>query len=119
MINTKFTYLYRDASNYKRNKTVVVRGNLVLEELQPHLEDGERFIPGQVDLPYPQLEWSGDHYAFPTEDDHVWCEVIPDGFEETTDEPTLDSTAEELLIKFQAAKQVGWDVSEASEALGL
>lgn len=119
MINTKFTYLYRDAGNYKRFKSVVLRGELFLEAVQDYLEDHDKFIAEQVGLESPQTGWDEDNYEFPTEDDHVWCEVCPDGFEPTNDEPTVSCTADELVVKFQQAHEAGWDVSAAMESLGL
>ena len=38
-MNTKISYMYRDASNYKAHREIVVKGKLTLEQLQPCLYD--------------------------------------------------------------------------------
>lgn len=109
MRNTKVSYYYRDASNYKQFHKVVVAGELtddqqqqIWQSLSTDTDNG--FIPEQVGLDPLQTLFDDDF----TEDDHPWhtLEAV-----ESTDEPTtLDKTAQELLTDFvNAAGQ--WDDS--------
>lgn len=120
-MNTKITYTYTDASNYKREKVVVVRGafhrHLVEEMLREDVAFGGGFLPGQVGLPWPQLQWENDGFAFPTDDDHVWC--VLGSCEETERSPTVKVTAEQLLHAFQNAHSRGWDEMKAAQELEL
>jgi len=122
-MNTEISYLYRDASNYKRYKTVIVEGDMKFEDIKDFLErgacDGNGFIPGQVDLPWAQTGWEGDGYAFPTEDDHVYCEIDEDSFELTDKEPTIEVTATQLIANFKKAHEDGWDCIQAMHELGI
>jgi hypothetical protein len=111
-MNTKISYMYRDASNYKAHREIVVKGKLTLEQLQPCLYEGEFFIPEKVGLEELQHELT----SFPSEDDHVWhtiCSVEP------TTEEALDGVASTLRGRFLHAKKIGWNVLKASERLGI
>lgn len=53
-MNTVFSYLYRDADNYKARETVVLTGAPRpgdFDVIQSALDDGCFFIPSQVGLP--------------------------------------------------------------------
>lgn len=53
-MNTKISYLYRDADNYKRYNECIVAGTLSANQICTILDCcdmGEYFIPGQVGLP--------------------------------------------------------------------
>ena len=52
-MNTKLSYMYRDANNYKQWEEIVFAGVLKDEEKLKKIKfiDGEFFIPGKVDLP--------------------------------------------------------------------
>lgn len=52
-MNTKISYLYRDASNYKVPNECIVRGLLTDEQTKAILDclDMDNFIPSQVGLP--------------------------------------------------------------------
>jgi hypothetical protein len=69
-----FSYLYRDASNYKAFGLLLLRGTASAADVEmwrQHFESGEFFIAEQ--LGYPALY--AELWAFsngPTEDDHVW-----------------------------------------------
>jgi hypothetical protein len=67
--NTRFEYLYRDASNYRFCHTVVISGELQHAMIVPHLFDGLWFIPDRIGLPslVPPAT---------NEDDHLLHEVI-------------------------------------------
>ena len=73
---------------------------------------GGDFIPSQVGLTNLQERMIG----FPSEDDHVWHELAPDGMEPTDEEPTIDLTAQELLHAFRRAT---WDVVGTLKELGI
>lgn len=116
-MNTKFSYLYRDASNYKAYRDLVLEGELSLEDIKSVLEDGEHFIPDQVGMPELQAELGQYGAEFPSEDDHIWHEI--DSVEATDEEPDFELTAEQVKKLFADVKEVGWKVTEASERLGI
>ena len=52
-MNTKISYLYRDADNYKMHNKCVIAGTLTTEQtrtIKDCCEMGEYFIPRQVGL---------------------------------------------------------------------
>ena len=69
-----FSYLYRDASNYKAYGRLLLKGTASVadvESLQQRFESGEFFIAEQLGIP----ALYADLWAFssgPTADDHVW-----------------------------------------------
>lgn len=104
MANTKITYLYRDADNYKVLNTAIVSGELThkeIEEICAALEDKQYFIPHQVGLPETRFDDV-------TEADHPWFELEEQDFEETDEDPTVDITTEELYSAFMEAAG-SWD----------
>ena len=110
--NTRISYTYRDASNYKQSNSVVVKGELSQEQqdyilsqcLNDYCEDEGMgwFIPEQIGLPARRFDTL-------TEDDHCWFELWEGFAEKTSDMPTVDISADELVKKFQEAKETGWD----------
>ncbi len=107
MKNTRISYLYRDACNYKQHNEVVVPGTFTQEQIESiiaSLNEGEYFIPVQVGLPEERFERI-------TEDDHCWFELSRDGFEETNAEASVDMTPDEVVAKFLEAKG-NWDDSK-------
>ena len=67
-MNTKISYLYRDASNYKVGNTAVVAGE-ISEKDQKYifghcLDDDEWFIPHKVGLPEKTFVDLGYRVAF-------------------------------------------------------
>jgi len=114
--NTVIYYLYRDASNYKKQNTAFVAGTFTDEEKAEMLDccdNGMYFIPAQIGLPESRFDET-------TEDDHVWMELEESSFEEATDEvtPYCTTTAAAVLEGFRKAKG-HWDVAAAMERLGL
>lgn len=102
--NTKITYLYRDASNYKMTTEVILKGEITEEGKQTildNLEDGEYFIPRQVGLPENRFEEL-------TEDDHCYFELDENSFEITDLPATEDMTVKELVEKFRETEGC-WD----------
>ena len=113
-MNTKITYLYRDAGNYKAHHEVIVQGKITLALVQPCLEDGEHFIPSQVGLPDLQAQLGPAN-----EDDHAWHELGPESFEPTTEPITVAITARTLLSRFRRAHAHGWELAVAMRRNGI
>lgn len=111
-MNTKMTFLYRDASNYKQYNEFVVEGEITDEDIEKViacLQDGEYFVPECVGIEAERfVEW--------TEDDHPFCELSAEDFELTDESPTevLDGTewrtitVGELVSRFETAADDGW-----------
>jgi hypothetical protein len=109
--NTKLSYMYRDANNYKEYREIVLEGLLTPEEVQIFMEcldkgcgaDGG-FIPNQVGLEDLQERL---HDSKDWGDDHPWHEFIS---LEPTNEPadTDFGPIKELLKRFKA-KKGKWD----------
>lgn len=94
--NTKISYQYRDASNYKMQNECVINGVLTAKQqavILSCLSDGEYFIPSKVGLPEKRFEtW--------TEDDHIWFELAPDGFFVTDAPANVAITPAKLVTDF-------------------
>ena len=106
-MNTRFHYLYRDASNYKQWGEVVFTGWAPALEprLVAALDGQEFFIADQVRL--PELFFTGGPS---NSDDHCFHEF--DSFE-TTDAPAGDRyqrSIDELVQEFEHAGRSGWRV---------
>ena len=101
-LNTKISYMYRDACNYKQLQSVILSGELTKGQIQQIYDscDGEFFIPAQVGLPEIR-------FGEITEDDSCWFEI--GDITLTLDNPTENYTAKEVLDKFLDAKENGWD----------
>jgi hypothetical protein len=131
MRNTKFSYFYRDASNYKTNTVdIVAAGELTPPQIR-HIQwmclDGRNFIASQVGLPDPQTYWAERGYVFPTDDDHVYAEFCTEGdwnvgVKITDDPPTpgyeADGAALKIMEAFDAVRG-HWDETAAMERLGI
>lgn len=104
-MNTRISYLYRDADNYKMHHEEVLRGEITPQQLMTIvccLNEKEYFIPHQVGLPEIRFEQV-------TESDHPWFELCPEqDFSSTNAEPTIEMTVDELVERFLAAKDK-WD----------
>lgn len=85
-MNTKISYLYRDASNYKVPNECIVRGLLTDEQTKAILDclDMDNFIPSQVGLPERRFD------RFDPEEDTCWFELYESGFDPTDAEATVD-----------------------------
>ena len=97
MMNTRITYLYRDASNYKQSESIVVLGKITFADVEPYLDRGEYFTPGQVGLADLQHRFGKKL----TMGDYPWHELSKGDFESTNDTPTLSTTAEQLFERFR------------------
>ena len=104
-LNTRISYLYRDADNYKTHNECVVEGVMTPEQQKIMLEclhDGEYFIPHQVGLPERRFDDGV------TEADHCWFELDEFSFADTTEPPTIGICAGDLVKAF-CAKKDSWD----------
>jgi hypothetical protein len=73
-----FTYLYRDAGNYKAWGDLLLAGRLTEDEallMRQKFDSGENFIAEQLGIPtlYEAL-WESCKCDGPSESDHVWHE---------------------------------------------
>jgi hypothetical protein len=111
--NTRLTYQYRDASNFKETHAVVFAGRITddqLRRLAEHLDDVVHFIAEQVGLPNLRDRWES-HY----DDDHVWHELVLPGHVEYTDAPPTDPrTVSDFVDVFVATE---WDEAAAIDQL--
>ncbi len=104
-MNTRIEYMYRDGENYKLFHEVVVAGVVDIGQLQPHFFEGSFFMPSAVGL--------DDLQERPYRDcDHVWHEL--ECAEATDAQPTVSTTAEELLARFSAVGRAGWSAKIVS-----
>ena len=122
-MNTKISYLYRDADNYKKVNECVIAGTLTTEQIctiKDCCDMGEYFIPRQVGL----LERRFDDYD--SEIDHCWFELNEDSFSETTEPPTIALTgtheaiiSDEMFKAVQEEKQKRSNIPENKFAIGM
>lgn len=109
-MNTKITYLYRDADNYKQLNEVIVNGRLTEEQKRKIiscLDSKEYFIPHQVDFPESRFG------KIDLERDTCWFELDESSFKDTSEEQTLDMTPEDVVKQFEAAAG-NWDDTDMS-----
>ena len=108
-VNTKITYLYRDANNWKQHNCVVVKGGVTPEQVKSIvscLHDNEYFIPSCVGMPETR-------FSAITEDDHPWFELTENDFLLTLEKTTLDVSIDELVARFQKAHDTNaWAAAE-------
>jgi hypothetical protein len=107
-MNTRFEYLYRNASNYKQWGAVVFAGladEALERRLAATLESFEFFIADQVHL--PELFFQD---GLAPEEDKCWHEFS--GLELTTEEPTdaQQRTIEAFVTECETASRAGWRV---------
>lgn len=104
-MNTKISYLYRDASNYKIQNECIVRGLLTDAQIKAILDcrDGDNFIPSQVGLPEKRF------VRFDPEKDTCWFELYESSFEPTDAEATVDLSVDELVSHFLSKKN-HWEI---------
>ena len=100
-MNTKISYLYRDADNYKQHNECVIAGTLTAEQtrtIKDCCDMGEYFIPRQVGLPERRFD------RYDPAVDHCWFELDEDSFSETIEPPTVALTATELVNRFEECR---------------
>lgn len=109
-MNTKFSYLYRDAWNYKKFHSLILPGVVSLEKIEPFLRDHTFFIPSEVGLPDFQEEVFKSY-------DHIWHEI--EAIELTAAQPTITTEASSLLDNFRIAHKKNWNEGEVFVRKGL
>jgi hypothetical protein len=101
-MNIRFSYLYRDFSNYKKFNEIVFLNptNKTLEEIslfiKDHLIEGEWFYASEwkvSDLHFDNWDSEDDHFL------HEFHSV-----EETYEQPTNNETIEDFLTIIKSAK---------------
>ena len=104
-MNTKISYLYRDASNNKVPNECIVRGLLTEEQTKAILDcrAGDNFIPSQVGLPEKRFD------RFDPEEDTCWFELYESSFDPTDAEATVDLSVDELVSHFLSRKN-HWEI---------
>lgn len=117
-MNTKVTYLYRDANNYKMWNQCIVKGNLSEEQKERilnSLNEGEFFIPRKVGLPEGRFDkWDSA--------DHIWFEINEDSFILTEEEPTVLLSVNDLVKSFTLNKgkwenDISYSIEEAKASV--
>lgn len=102
--NLKFSYLYRDAGNYKNYNEVVFgnRQGLSMEKLRATIEsnliEGQWFVAKDLELPslfFKEFEWD-------EELDHNWHEF--QDLEETEEEANREEDIQVFLDRLAAKK---------------
>ena len=109
-MNTKFSYLYRNASNYKKFNDVVINGALNLDDIEPYLKDGTFFIPSEVGLD----DLQNDPF---TSEDHIWHEI--EEIESTIDQSTVELNYSTLIKNFKKAHSNDWNEYKVFKRKGL
>jgi hypothetical protein len=107
-MNTLFEYQYRDASNYKKFNTVIIKGELTYNDIAPFLHEEEFFIPSIVGLKDLQ------NLPF-NEDDHIWHTIV--NLQIFNSNTTLKITAKTLLENFINAQKNNWYEYEVYDKL--
>lgn len=126
-MNTRISYLYRDASNYKAAESVVLAGELSDDDiavLRASIAlaaagagiETDAFSPVDLGLPPAQAQlWAT---VDQNEDDHIYNELL--SIERTTDAVTSTATtAAGLLAAAERAVREGYDVVRAMDVLGI
>lgn len=117
-MNTRFSYMYRDAANYKDFYEFVFEGTLSDAQIQAFVDacNDEYFLPRAIGLPGGVFE--GDD-GYDSELDHYWCEHdFEDSFERVNVEPDVFTIngrktfikAEEFLELFTRCSE-GWEAA--------
>ena len=96
--NTRISYCYRDAANWKFWGHFAVEGKIDRSDLEHYLDGAEFFVPEKVGLNHLLTEpWSRD--------DHILHELHE--FEPAAGGQTL-CTAAELIRRFRVANEQDW-----------
>lgn len=121
--NTELTYIYRDAANYKVQRTLTLAGEFTsaqLDEIEALLDEGDGFIPSQVGLDDLQEELAGFGNGELDDDDHVWHEWPARSELHLVDRPADGPSCAELHAAFRAlGERGGWDLGAALELHGI
>lgn len=115
-INTKISYLYRDADNYKMPNECVIAGTLTEEQtltIKDCCDMREYFIPRQVGLPERRFN------RYDPAVDHCWFELDENSFSETMEPPTIALTAAELVNRFEVCRNNWQDEAYTPQMGGM
>ena len=120
-LNTKISYLYRDADNYKVHNECVVQGEISEKQIRQILDCcdmGEYFIPRQVGMPERKFD------EYDTEADHCWFELSKEGFEYTKQPANVSLTVQRLAENFAVCRNNWKDaeyaaLDETSQGFGM
>lgn len=99
-MNTCICFIYRDAENNKLPNRCVIREKVTEEQVAEILnccDPGGMFIPSKVGMPGEQFAGYNPEYDGP------YFELGRCSFSETTAEPEIDMTGEELVTAFRNA----------------
>lgn len=105
--NTKFSYLYRDAGNWKQYQDIVARGTLTESQVAKIFSacgEAGNFITDDVGFPEKRFD------RITLEDDHIWFTLL--SVEPTDEEASDERSAEEVFLAFVNAR---WDEAAAKE----
>lgn len=120
---TVVPYQYRDAANYKAGGEIILAGLLSevdISAIKSKLDSGEYFIPHDLGLGIPELQDTLE--SFPSEDDHVYHELLLDEREVVSELPEgkVAIPAQSFVEAFAVLKDVDtWNVVAATERLGV
>lgn len=96
-MNIKFSYLYRDAGNYKNYNNIIFSNpiNISVEQLENCIRNSliEGLWFDAINWRLPDLHF--EEYEWNTELDHNWHEFHL--LKETTEDPTTETTIESFL----------------------
>lgn len=118
-MNTKISYMYRDADNYKQYAEVVIEGSISDEDKKLILNKRDEelyFIPSQVGLDDLQ-----ERMPSPIGDsDHIWHELQDEDINLTEDDPTINHTFDNVKDLVDRFKEIDkWDEESATKDLGI
>lgn len=120
---TVVPYQYRDAANYKAGGEIILTGLLSEADLgiiRSKLDSGEYFIPHDLGLGIAELQDTLE--SFPSEDDHVYHELLLEESEVVSELPEgkVAIPAQSFVDAFKALKDLDtWNVVAATERLGV
>lgn len=112
---TAFSYIYRDASNYKASSIIYLSGKISKSQrraVEGFLFDGEWFVAEQVGVPPLQ-----DRLGEPTADDHGFHEF--EGWETyraLPEDVSVHSSLEIFIRRFASVNEWNLDLSPIAHA---
>lgn len=109
-MNIQFSYLYRDAWNFKKIHSVVLPGILTLEQIEPFLREQTFFIPSEVGLPDLQEDIFKSY-------DHIWHEI--EAISLTDEQPNIAFNTSTILGNFKKAHSQDWNEGAVFARKGL
>ena len=110
-MNTIFSYLYRDASNYKLFHEEIIHGELTLEQIQPYLDQNLYFIPAVIGMKALEFE------VWDQNEDHDWHEI--ELLTLTDKEPTIELSADEIISKLKQNQPIQTHSLKTADLKGL